>query len=206
MELRRDELQQAIVFYETQLGRQRQRKVCFEKQLSPLQKAIPQVLKSYLVNNAHKIDFGSLTPLSRLTIQKYLFYNKAISSISLLIDKIIEKLDQMKKQAEELHVYIPAEDEEENFKKPQKICKRKRMSHVTNCFERIPTEIFQKIIGFLDFSSLLNASMVNKFFYRAAGNDISWFHLCENYKISDPKPCFQTWKNVFALYQLGKKK
>jgi len=212
MEIKRDELQQAIVFYDAQLGMQRQRMTFFIRQLEPIQKSIPDVLKNYLVNNAHKIDYESLTPLSRLTLQKYLFYKKAATSVSLLIEKIVEKLYQMKTQAQELHISLPNSVQEEStlFKKPlPKRFRRKvpeKFGNYEHIFMKLPSEVFQKIIGNLNLDSLKQVCLVDKSFYQFAGNDHRWRSLCENIGIADPKPCLQTWKNVFALYQLGKRK
>jgi len=70
----------------------------------------------------------------------------------------------------------------------------------------LPSEVFQMIIANLNFESLQQVCLVDKSFYQFSGNDNRWRSLCEEIGIADPKPCLQTWKNVFALYQLGKRK
>jgi len=169
----------------------------YQRHLDPIKKIIPNALKNYLSNNANRIDFGTLAPSSRVKIQKYLFYSKAVSCVQLLIEKTSRKLQQMQKEAE-------VTQEEHCFKKPLPKKRKTSTELSVQPFTVLPNEIIRKILGLVDISTLCKSSLIDKKFYQLAGNDSRWKLLSKSLNLN--KSCkLQTWKNVYAHYLFYKR-
>jgi len=185
-----------------------------------------KMLQTYLNNdNEKRIEMDKLAPDAKTKILKYTFYMKAVSSVNTLISQIIDQLESTKKKVENMEenrisdLNLLDSYDDILFKKPEAQRKRRKITQEEalekikisgenqHLFYSLSKEIFQHILGYLNLKELKMISLVDKLFYKTIGNEIRWKLICQSLALSEPlKSLNQTWKNVFAIYNLGKNK